>query len=219
MSSFLRLAPLVLASSLAAACAEEEPEPIPLEDSYTWTIQSGRVCAPATAHTGSDDDIPIRYEMCVYRCLGASGPSSHSWAWNCESGNCRFEVVPNWEMEPVVNEKGCDARDLVEPPEGECNDMSFDYNLSPPKDSMGDYVEKTFEVKVPYLDADQAATFRASLDDGAGFSEALDTALGGLQVIPERAFDMELSTSAPVLTHDDLTDADCHDIPVRDFAG
>lgn len=199
---------------LGSGCPADEEDPIPLEDAYTYTIQSGKVCAPSQAHTGTDDPVPLRYDLCVYRCIGSSGPFDHPWVWNCESGTCKIDIVPTWQMEPVINETDCDARDLVDPPADECNPLVVERTLNPPKNSMGEFVEQTFVVNFPYLDLEQSQTFQDSIDGGTPFREALDGALGGLQVLPERQFNMEFSAAAPVMTHADLTDADCHDIPL-----
>jgi hypothetical protein len=208
------MASLAVVGLFASGCAEAEDPPVPLEDEYTWTIQSGRVCAPTQAHTGSDDDVPVRYEFCLYRCLGLSGPFDHQWGWSCTAGTCQFDLLPSWDVEQVVNETDCDARDLLAPSEDECNMLSFDYNLSPPKNDDGDYVERSYVMNSPYLDLDQSKEFKASIQDGNGFRDSLDTVLGGLQVISERQFTIDLSTAAPVATHADLTDDDCHDIPL-----
>ena len=148
----------------------------------------------------------------MYRCLSIqSGSKRLARVWGCPEGDCRYIFVPTLIMERVSNEVDCDERLIEDPPQDECHMETVEYNPTPLM-SGDEWREGPLGFLIPYLTYDQAAQYRQLDDEGVGLANALDEVIGN-QVIPERRFDVEVSASAPVATHDDLTDMDCVDIP------
>ncbi len=217
-----RLAVVLCGFGLLGACAEESDPPVPLQDTYRFTMQAGRMCIHPQAHTGAAPGdmpapVPVRFEACIYRCVEPTGAVDFIRAWSCTNGNCTYELVPTAVLETISNEQDCDERVLADPPADECSTYTWDdFNISPPVDNMDEFVVNTYTMHLPYLTFEEGEELVALTDGGTGTLDALDQIVGN-QVISEREIDVEFDPSHPELTHDDLTDADCIEFGIPDF--
>jgi hypothetical protein len=121
--------------------------------------------------------------------------------------------MPTALLEPISNEVDCDERDLEDPPEAECTWESFDLEIRPLQDSNMEWPERDYTVRIPYLTFAQAAQFRDMYAQMMPLLDVLDTVIGN-QVLPDREVTISMAAANPVVTHDDLTEADCTDIPL-----
>jgi len=211
------LVALSLTSLVTATGCSEIPIPIP--DEFDAAFVKGKVCTPTDAHAGAEGEDPetvpgnpITFETCLYRCLKIETGTIHfRWYWYCQAGNCSLATLVTAHILKDKNESDCDGRDIEDPPEDECypEKYSFDYG---PLESDGAFRTGDFTVVVPYLNMDAAERVLDSIDAGQSTQEALDAEFNPGNY-PERQFVVNLSPDHPAITEDDLTSADCHDIP------
>lgn len=113
----------------------------------------------------------------------------------------------------VDGEKKCDARDLADPPASECTPQIFDFNVSLPnidgEVTTGDYL-----VTIPYLTLEEADRMVERLEANEPTAQVIQEEAGS-QNYPSRQFVVNFDgTRAEVITHDEISSEDCHDIPL-----
>jgi hypothetical protein len=193
--------------------------PIPIPDEFDAAFVTGTVCTPADAHNGAEGEDPeavpgnpVTFETCLYRCLKIEQGSVYfRWYWQCSGSNCTLVPMITAHILKVDNESDCDGRYIEDPPDDECypEKYGFDYG---PIHSDGDFRTGDFTIMLPYLDMDAAERVLDSIDSGQSTKEALEPEIAH-QHYPERQFVVNFSPDHPAITEDDLTSADCHDIP------
>jgi len=211
---------LSVASVCAIACGIDT---FPLPDEFDAAFVTGQVCMPTNLATGTSEaggapQFPIRFDTCLYRCINLDPMTSVNSSWSCIGNQCQMVVLASGHARRVGGEEDCDARDLPDPPSGECIERSFPFMLSPPcctTDAAGNnqYVTGDFQVIVPFLDLDQADEVVSRIKAGESPSVVVSDVVGN-QNIPERQFVVNFDPSHPaVASSDDLGPGDCHSIP------
>ncbi|HEY3236437.1 MAG TPA: hypothetical protein VGJ84_17090 [Polyangiaceae bacterium] len=191
----------------------------PIPDQFDAPFIQGTVCAPTEANTGTGPDtnlwVPFRFDTCLYRCVGMAPPQMLQYLWSCAGPLCQMTVLATTHMVRVKSEQGCDGRNLIDPPPGECTQTSVAFQVPPPFDTgQNQFLANYFTVVIPYMSMAQAATLEDALRAMQPFDQAL-ASVGPLQRYPQREFQMHFDPANPKLGDASLlTGADCHNIPL-----
>ncbi len=190
---------------LLVACADAFP--IPAEFDAAFTV--GQVCAPARVQAGVGLTYPVRFDLCLYRCITIDRTTAQVRSvYQCAAGQCQMTLLATAHAKRVDTEVGCDARDLVNPPDGQCTTESLAFNVSVP-DFAGEPAEGDFVVTIPYLELEEGQKVIDRIDAGENPATVIQEEVGP-KTYPQRQFAVNFSTTHP--TTPALTDADCHPI-------
>ncbi|HSC85934.1 MAG TPA: hypothetical protein VLC09_01635 [Polyangiaceae bacterium] len=202
--------PSVLAPALAALTLLACGDSFPIPDEFDAGFTVGRICAPESIATGgANTRYPLRLELCLYRCVSIDRSSlSIRTVYQCAGGQCQMTMLASAHARKVVGEEGCDARELVDPPAGECTNEIIDFDASVPTIN-GEPQEGTFQVTIPYLELEQGQKLLDRIKKGDDVRTVIQEDVGE-QNYPSRQFALEFSASAaPVTSHEGLS---CHDV-------
>ncbi len=199
-------APLLL--FLTSGCGDK----FPLPDEFDAAFTTGQICVPSQVATGEGvDSYPVRFDLCLYRCVSVDrSTATVRTVYRCAAGQCQMVMLLTAHVYTIDGEEGCDARDLVDPPEGECTSESFEFNVSVPtingEKSTGD-----FAVSIPYLELEQGQNLVDRLAAGEDASTVVQEEVGS-QNYPGRQFALNFDPAHPSRDFASLTDADCKPI-------
>jgi hypothetical protein len=193
--------------------------PIPIPDEFDAAFVKGTVCTPADAHAGAEGEDPetvpgnpITFETCLYRCLKIElGSVYFRWYAQWSGSSCQIVPLITAYILKVDNESDCDGRYIEDPPDDECYPEQYSFDYGPVHDD-GEFRTGDCTIVLPHLDMDAAERVLDAIDAGQSTKEALKPEFEH-QNYPERQFVVNLSPDHPAITEDDLTSADCHDIP------
>lgn len=218
LRSLLLVSPVWLVLITGHSCVDK----FPLPEEFDAAFVTGEICMPSAIATGTTEvedgpRYPVRIETCVYRCIQVDRNTVRwNYQWRCSGGQCQMVLLITGHVTKVDGEKDCDARDLPDPPEGECRKEVFEYNITTPccrGDNKDEYATGPFLVTIPYLTYDESQELFDRVEKGERITEVAAEIVGN-QNIPERQFVVSFDPSyPPVESVDDLTDADCHHIP------
>lgn len=204
----------ILSIALLATALPACGETFPLPPEFDAAFSTGRICTPSTVATGPTATYPVRFELCAYRCIDVDRPTAKVYtAFTCTAGICQMIMLAYAHVIRDDTQEGCDARDLENPPPGECTTETFDFNLGvplvgePPMPSTG-----PFTVNVPYLNLDQGQELIDRLEAMQEDPIEVVRDVVGFQMHPQRQFVINFDTNATPLMHSDLTEADCKTI-------
>ncbi len=192
----------------ALACGDSFPIP----DEFDAAFTVGQICAPQSIATSDGAHYPMRLELCLYRCVSIDRSTAEIRSfYQCAGDQCQMTILASAHAHKVTGQENCDARDLVNPPEGECTNTIIDFDVSVP--TIGGAVkEGTFAVTIPYLELDQGQKVLDRIDKGDDPNTVIQEEVG-TQNYPSRQFQLVFSkTATPVTDHDSLTGGDCHTI-------
>ncbi len=218
MGRVLPALPVLLVLVTGHSCVDK----FPLPDEFDAAFVTGEICMPSAIATGTTEveegpRYPVRIETCVYRCIEVDRNSVRwHYQWRCSGDQCQMVLLITGHVTRVDGEKDCDARDLPDPPEGECRKEVFEHDITTPccrGDNKDQYATGPFLVAVPYLTFDDSQELSDRVAKGESATEAAADIVGN-QNISARQFMVSFDPSyPPVESVDDLTDADCHHIP------
>ena len=183
----------------------------PLPDDFDAAFATGEVCAPTNVSTAAGDETyPVRFDLCLYRCVTLDrSTASLRTLYTCSAGVCQMTMLATVHAYTDTSQDDCDARDLVDPPPGECTTERFDFNIPLPTIEE-ERVNGPFQVSIPYLELEQGERVVARLEGGEDPRSVVSEEIG-FQNYPGRQFTMHFDPSHPAVTgHDQLTAADCH---------
>lgn len=202
-----RLALLLLC--LPLACVDTFPLPDEFDAAYT----TGTICAPSqVASSEVGQTYPVRFDLCLYRCVTIDRSTSQvRTAYQCAGGQCQMVLLATARAHKVDTEEGCDARNLVSPPEGECRNETLDFNVRVPV-LNGQPASGEFLVTVPYLELEEGQRLSDRLEAGEDPATVIQEEVGA-QNYPSRQFVLRFDPdAAPVTDHSSLAGDDCHTI-------
>lgn len=203
-----KAAPLLLLPFLASGCADKFPLPEEFDAAFT----TGQVCVPSQVATGDGvETYPVRFDLCLYRCVSVDrSTATVRTVYRCGGGQCQMVMLVTAHAYTIDGEEGCDARDLVDPPEGECTSESFEFNVGLPTIN-GEKSTGNFSVSIPYLELEQGQNLVDRLAAGENPSLVVQEEVGA-QNYPERQFVLNFDPAHPVRDAASLTSADCKPI-------
>lgn len=199
---------LPLIALLSSGCADK----FPLPDEFDAAFTTGEVCVPSDVKTGEGvDSYPVRFDLCLYRCVTVDRSTAKvRTVYRCSAGQCQMVMLVTAHAYTVDGEENCDARDLVDPPKGECSLESFEFNVSLPtingEKSTGDFL-----VSVPYLELEQGQNVVDRLAAGENAGVVVQEEVG-TQNYPGRQFNLNFDPAHPPRDATSLTAADCKPI-------
>jgi len=188
--------------ALLLACGDA----FPLPDTFDATFPTGTVCAPTNLGGAT---FSVRFDTCVYRCVAVDiNTASVQYYTTCLGTQCEMVLLASAVAHRVEGELGCDARNLENPPAGECTMQSFEFNgINTPG------TEGTYRVSIPYLTLDQGEELLERLDAMQEEPRVIIEDVVGFQMHPSRQFQINIAASNPASpTATELTGADCHTI-------
>lgn len=155
---------------------------------------------------------PVSFDLCVYRCIDITpGTSAVRTVYQCAGSQCQMVMLATAHATSDPTEEGCDARDLLNPPAGECSVQSFDFDLAVPSFDSGP-VEGDFVVSIPYLELEQGERVVGRLNNGENPTQVIQEEVGE-QNYPQRQFALNFSTAhTPVPDHASIPASDCFPI-------
>jgi hypothetical protein len=213
---------LVLIWGLGSSCAPVDTFPLP--DEFDSAFVTGRVCMPQNVQTGTTApgaaQYPVRFETCLYRCVEIEpGTVAFRNHWACLGPACEMMLLLTARVLRVAGQQDCDARDLVAPSASECTAQTFEFTAEPPHvvmDGVDTYVPGNFRVSVPFLDLAQSQKVLAQVNSGVSPIEAAKNA--GVKVPADSQFNVNFDPAHALVTmHNQLQEADCHNIKAPDL--
>lgn len=194
--------PLVL-----TACGDK----FPLPDEFDAAFTTGQVCAPSQVATGNGrETFPVQFDLCLYRCVTLDRDTAKlRTVYSCVAGQCQMTMLATAHAHKVQSEQGCDARDLVDPPEGECTTETFQFDVSLPEFD-GEPATGDFRVTIPYLELEEGQTVIERIDSGEDPATVIREEIG-TETFPERQFTLNFDAAhVPLQDHGELMADDCH---------
>lgn len=210
--TLLTLVPFLLS---AVGCAALDKFPLP--DTFDAAFATGEVCMPSNIAAASEaSTFPVRFNLCRYRCITLDrSTATVNYGVLCpQPGFCAMALLATATAHTNPAEPDCDARDLVNPPPGQCTNETFDFNMIgvPWNKAANAALSGTFQVNIPYLELEQGQRVADRLKALEPPSVVLQEEVGTM-TYPERQFNITVSTTGtPVATADDLAPTDCHPI-------
>lgn len=204
------LIPLLFLSSLSGSCGVDK---FPLPESFDVAFAVGKVCIPTEVATGEASmTYPVRFDLCRYRCIDLERSTARLHAVHtCALGSCRMVLMATVTAHSKLEEKNCDARDLIDPPPSECEAERFDFFLPVPL-LDGEPVRAETSVHIPFLQLEEGQHVIDRLNDGDDPNTVILEEVGYLGP-PERELTIRFGDEyEPLVSHDDFAATDCHPI-------
>jgi hypothetical protein len=171
----------------------------PLPDEFDAAFVTGTVCMPSPIQAGGT--FPLRMETCLYRCVEVvPGTVAFNYIGGCQGAACQMQLLLTAHLRKVAGQEDCDARDLPNPPAGECTPQVFPFDSVPTLQAGdGSPISGLFFVTVPYLDYEQGNTLVSRLNNGEDALTVIPDVVG-MQNYPQRQFPVTFDPAAPAVT-------------------
>jgi hypothetical protein len=196
---------------------DDEGLPIKIPDQFTVYFVTGQVCMPSNAPAGTPGGtvpkVPVRFDVCVHRCITVQEPRLRAW-FGCSGALCSMLLMATAQAYRVKTETGCDGRELPNPPPGSCTQQSFPFNnLDAPLLTSGDFLTGSVMVSVPFMTMEQAENVSKRIEAGEDAQLVVATEVGPPPQTRQFPVDFQPGNTA-VADAMQLSGADCHSMPM-----